>query len=315
MKKFLFIAVAALAALPAVGQQPAAVPHPEATDPKKAVVAVVNGETITREKFDQLWDRAGTQARTQYENTGGKGAFLDNYIKKRLVIQEAVKAGFDKERSVALEVEAARESAIFDRYVRDIVSSSIVTDEAIRKFYDDNKGDFATPEMVKVRHIVVTAGDSGPNARTRERARELIGVAAKELLEARPAVDSEAAQRIFQSRFSAAAARYSEDAATAAQGGDLGWVARGSLDKQFEEAAFNMRPGIMSGIVESAYGYHLILVEAKRPAGTKSFEESRGMIREFLMAENATAVVEKVNRLTNELRNASKVSVFPENLN
>lgn len=313
MKHFLYVAFA-LAALPAAAQQ-ANVPHPEADDPKKAIVAVVNGETITREKFDQLWDRAGTQMRTQYEKTGGKGAFLDNYIKKRLVIQEALKSGFDKQPTVALELEAARESAIFDRYLRDVVSSSIVTDAAVRKYYEDNREEFAIPESVKVRHIVVTAGDSGPNARTRERARELIGVAAKELLAARPATESEAASRIFLSRFAVAASRYSEDAATSGQGGDLGWVQRGSLDQKFEEAAFNMRPGIMSGIVESAYGYHLILVEEKRPAGTEPFESVRSAIREFLMNESATAVVEQVNRLTNELRNVSKVSVFPENLN
>src|SRR5258708_6912045 len=53
------------------------------------VVAVVNGETITAQKLDQLYARMGAQMRKQYEKAGGKMAFLDNYIKKRLLIQEA----------------------------------------------------------------------------------------------------------------------------------------------------------------------------------------------------------------------------------
>jgi peptidyl-prolyl cis-trans isomerase C len=314
MKRFsLLFTLAALAAIPAAAQQ-AAVPHPEATDPKKAVVAVVNGETITREKFDLLWDRAGTQMRAQYEKTGGKGAFLDNYIKKRLVIQEAMKAGFDKRPTIALDLEAARESAIFDRYLRDEVSSAIVTDEAVRKYYEDNKTEFSVPETAKVRHIIITSGETGPNARKRERALELITVVAKELFAVRPTDQNENSMRIFLSRFADAAARYSEDAASAGQGGDLGWVQRGALDPKFEEAAFNIRPGVMSGIVESAYGYHLILVESRRPAHTQEFDMVKTEIREFLMTEKAAAVVERVNRLTNELRNTSKVSVFPENL-
>jgi parvulin-like peptidyl-prolyl isomerase len=318
MKHSLILAIAALAAFPMTAQQSQpAVPQSAAatpTDPGKRIVAVVNGETITRDKFDQLWERAGAQLRAQYEKTGGKGAFLDNYIKKRLMIQEALKSGFDKRPTVAMEVEAAKEGAIFDRYVRDVVAESIVTDTAVRKYYDEHKEDFATPEMVKVRHIVVTAGTTGPNARSRERAIEMISQAARELLAVRPGDDSASSQRIFLSRFADAAARYSEDG-TARQGGDLGWVQRGSLDPKFEEAAFNINKGVMSGVVESSFGFHLIYVEDKRAPGTEPFEQVASGVREFLMSQNGTEVVERVNRLTNELRGVSKISVFPENLN
>ena len=55
--------------------------------------------------------------RTNYDQNGGKGAFLENYIRKRLMLQEAFKTGFDKKPEVVATLESARESALFDRYV------------------------------------------------------------------------------------------------------------------------------------------------------------------------------------------------------
>ncbi|MGZ7031566.1 MAG: peptidylprolyl isomerase, partial [Thermoanaerobaculia bacterium] len=105
----------------------------------------------------------------------------------------------------------------------------------------------------------------------------------------------------------------SEDG-SAQQGGDLGWNARGVLDPTFEEAAFNMRPGIVSGIIETRFGYHLIFVEDKKPAGQASFDEVKGDIRESLFAQRAADVMQAVARLTKELQATSKIAVYPENI-
>ena len=78
--------------------------------------------------------------------------------------------------------------------------------------------------------------------------------------------------------------------------------------------AFGMPKGTMSGVVETKFGYHLIFVEDKRPAGTQPYEEVRAAIREFLLSQRATEVMTAVNKLTNELRVASKVTLFPENI-
>ena len=74
------------------------------------------------------------------------------------------------------------------------------------------------------------------------------------------------------------------------------------------------KPMTMSGIVESQFGYHLIFVEGKKPAGTESFAEAKADIREFLMAQRAADVMGTVKRLTNELRASSKVAFYPENV-
>ena len=300
-------AIAFLAAVSAPAQQNEA-PKP---------VAVVNGETITAQKLDQLYDRMGAQMRQQYEKAGGKPAFLDNYIKKRLLVQEALKAGFDKRPDVQADVEASKEAVIFDRYVRDVVSASVVNDAAVRQYYDQHSDEFATPERVHVRHIVITATDTGPGAKSKEQALEIIKALAAQLHESnfasRSLKDPKAAQQLRINQFKQLARQYSEDA-SAANGGDLGWVTKGQLDPDFEAAAWALKPGMPSGIVETKFGYHLILVDEKQAAGVESFQEAKTSIREFLMSQHASEVLETVTRLTNELRASSKVAVYPENI-
>ena len=287
------------------------------TDAQKKVVAVINGETITAQKLDEMYDRIGTQMREQYEKGGGKQAFLENYVKKRLLVQEALKSGFDKRPDVQADIEAAKEATIFDRYVRDVVAANLVNDAAAKQYYDQHLDEFATPEKIHVRHIVITASDNGPRARSKEQALELIKQVATRLHEvnagSRSIADPKAAAQLRVNQFSQLARQYSEDAA-AANGGELGWLAKGQLDPDFEAAAWGLTPGIPSGIVETKFGYHLILVDGKQPAGTEPFDRVRSSIREFLMTQKAADVMSQVGRLTNELRANSKVAIYPENV-
>lgn len=301
MKRHLLTALAVALALPLAAQE-----AKPAAPADETIVAVVNGEKITRAKFDQLWARAGAKMRKQYEKTGGKAGFLDNYIRKRLVLQEALKKNFDKDKSVQLEVEAAKESAMFDLYVRDVLAEQYVNEQAVREYYEANKNQFVIPERARVRHIVITPREGGPQPRNREQALQVMAQIMGELHPYR-------GQAGFGARFAEAARKYSEDGVRE-QGGDLGWVERGLLDPKFDEVVWNLQPGTMSGIVETKFGMHLIFLEDKRDATVETFEEARPDIREFLMGQHGAKVVESVNRLTNELRSSSKVSMFPENL-
>jgi peptidyl-prolyl cis-trans isomerase C len=319
IKRILFIS---LLALPAIAQQSAPAQQPAAAtaaepDSKKAV-AVINGETITVERLDHMYSNLNAQMRQNYDANGGKGALLENYIRKRLVVQEAIKSGFNKKPEIAEAIEAARESALFDRYVRDVVASPIITDSEVKAYYNEHPGDFATPEKVHVRHIVIGVASSGPAQRSREAARDAITKIAVELhgadmASARAATDPETVARLRLSHFQDAAKKYSEDGA-AASGGDLGWITKGQTDPDFEVAAWNMKPGTLSGIVESKFGFHLIYVEGRQPAGTEPFEAVRASLREYLMTQKASDVVNAVTKLTNELRDSGHVSVFPENI-
>jgi len=306
LKRCLIIALAALALpLLADDQTPASKP-----------VATINGEVVTAAKLDRMYSNLSPAMRTQYNETGGKAAFLENYLRKRLLVQEAIKSGFDKRPDIVMDMEAAKEGALFDRYVRDVVTPNVVTDAEVRKFYDDHLTDFATPEKVHVRHIVITGNGSGPHPKSDEEAlakiKEVSELLHRQMAEVK-ADDPAVAARIRLSYFGEDARKYSEDA-TAASGGDLGWVVKGQLDPDFEGAAFKLEKGFPSGIVKTRFGYHLIIVEDKQAAGTEPFESARPTIREYLMAQHAEDVMQTVTRLTNELRAQSKITLYPENI-
>lgn len=310
-----FTALLFAAALPLFAQQPApaasAAQAASAVDPE-AIVATINGETITRAKLDQLWERAGTRMRSNYEkNGGGKMGFLDNYIKKRLVLQEAYKKSFQDQEYVKAELEAARESALFDLYVRDVIAAQLVTDEVMRDFYESHKEEFLLPSRAKVRHILIKA-----QGRTRDEARARISEVMQELLPFQMAAtrNEQGAKEILSFRFAEAARKHSEDDGSAGNGGDLGWMMRERLDEKFAEVVFSIHPGIMSGIVETQFGQHLILVEARENQTIEPFETARPAIREFIMSQEAAKVMEAVGRLSNDLRRNSKVALFPENV-
>ena len=303
MKRFLFASLA-LVALPLLAQAPQSTPDAEKP------VAVINGEVITAGQLDRLYDGIGALVREQYAKNGGKPAFLENYIRKRLVIQEAMKTGYDKRPDVQAELDAARESALFDRYVRDVVATPIVTGSEIAQYYKDHPDDFSTPEQVRVRHIVV-----GPRSQSREEALEQIQKVLAGLRTQNDAIrfSEPAATQMRVHNFAEMAQKYSQDP-SAESGGDLGWVSRGQLDPTFEEAAFQMQKGKLSGVIQTNFGYHIIFIEDKRAAGMEPFDQVKASIREFLLNQRTADVVNAVSKLTNELRANSKIALHPENI-
>jgi peptidyl-prolyl cis-trans isomerase C len=310
-----------LLAMPLFAQQPAPVTPqaaPAAATAASKTVAVVNGEVISVDKLDRLYSNLGAQMRRQYDTNGGKGAFLENYIRKRLLIQEALKSGYDKQPDVAAALDSARESALFDHYVRDVVAAPIVSEDEVKTYYSEHADDFATPEKVHVRHIVVAVTNVGPAPKSKERALEIIQQVASEIraadvASAQAKSDSATLARLRLAHFSDAAKRYSEDASRES-GGDLGWIVKGQTDPEFENAAWNMKVGTVSGVVQTKFGYHLIMVEGREPAGTEPYDAVKAGVREFLVTQKAVDVVSAVQKLTNELRGSSRISVFPENI-
>jgi peptidyl-prolyl cis-trans isomerase C len=277
-------------------------------------VAVVNGEPITAEQLDQMYNRLPAEMREQYDRTGGKGALLENYIRKRLLLQEAKKRGFDQKPTVKMDVEAAKESALFDRYVRDVVAGTIINDNLMKGYYEAHPEKFAEPEMAKVRHIVIGVTNSGPKPHTDMQAKELAQKALTDVLTMIPRTDNpmETAKE-HVATFAKLARIYSEDAA-GPSGGDLGWVRKGQLDPDFEKVVWSIHAGVPSGIVKTRYGYHIIFVEARRAAGTMSFDEAKPLIREMLLQEHSEDILDAVNKLTNQLGDKGKIEVFPENI-
>ena len=128
------------------------------------------------------------------------------------------------------------------------------TDEELRAFWETTRGDQPRrPATVSARQIVIRPQPS-PEAKAVARAR-----ADSVLRELRAGAD-----------FATAARRFSDDAGTKADGGDLGWFRRGRMVREFEQVAFMLRPGQVSEVVETPFGYHVIQVERIEPAELKA---------------------------------------------
>ena len=309
MKRIALFVVVAFVSLTSFAQQPAAAKEPEAKP-----VMIINGDIVTAQTIDQLYSLMNAQTREQYDKNGGKKAFLDNYLRKRLVVQEAMKHGFDKRPYVQAEMDAAKEAALFQAYIREVVSQQVVSDTEVKKFYDENLTKYATPEEINARHIIIMTNGAGPHPKSKDDAINLIHQIAEELRESTAKItDPQLRSRALVAKFAEEAKKYSEDG-SAPDGGSLGWMARGALDSKFEEVAFALEPGTVSPVVETRYGFHLILVEGKRSASTRPFDEVRRDIREQLQSQHMTEIMSAVTKLSNELKGDSKIAAFPENL-
>ena len=123
-----------------------------------------------------------------------------------------------------------------------------ITDEEVREFFEQNREQFNDrPASVTFRQIVIApAASDTARARARATAEEVLALA-------RDGEDFEQLAR-----------RFSADPGSAQQGGDLGWFRRGDMVREFENAAYALRPGQISEIVESPFGFHIIKLERVR---------------------------------------------------
>ncbi|WP_298829386.1 SurA N-terminal domain-containing protein [uncultured Piscinibacter sp.] len=148
-----------------------------------------------------------------------------------------------------------------------------VPEDELRKYYAENEKRFAVPEERRASHILVKAEKSAPAA-DREKAR----AKAEQLL---------AEVKKSPGSFADIARKNSDDPGSAARGGDLDFFGRGAMVKPFEDAAFGLKQGEISGIVESDFGYHIIQVTGARGGEKKTFEQVRAEIEEEAKKQQA----------------------------
>jgi len=154
------------------------------------------------------------------------------------------------------------------------VKKSISVPEAdVRTYYEQNTARLQSKEERRASHILISASKDMPAAE-----REKAKVQAKDLLEkVKTKPDS----------FAQLAAKFSQDPGSAAKGGDLDFFARGAMVKPFEDSAFALKKGEISGLVESDFGYHIIrLTDIKTPAAP-SFDSMREKLETELKTQQA----------------------------
>lgn len=182
-----------------------------------------------------------------------------------------------------------RKTMVVDRFLEAHLWKDLrVTPEQIKGFYEQNKEQFKHPPEIRVSHILIRVSETA-SARERTDARRR----AEELLE-----------RLKKGAdFADMARTESQDPGSNAQGGDLGYVAKGDMDPAFEKEAFALAPGQLSGVIATPYGFHIIKVTGRRDAGYETLDEVQDRIRAVLLKEaRQNAQAEMVAQLRQKAR-------------
>ena len=256
---------------------------PETSAPSKKstgeVLAEVDGTTITTGDFKKELDNLPSYLKQMAESVEGKKEMLETMIIRELIMQEAGKEGIENTPAVKEKLEELKKRLVVEAYLKKKVEEQAkISDEELKKFYDQNKDKFKTGDQVKASHIIV---------KTEKEAKELL------------------AQVKAGGNFEELAKKSSTDGA-ASKGGDLGWFSKGSMIPEFEKVAFAMKENQISDVVKTKFGYHIIKLTGKRAAGERSFEDVKDQIKSSLLPNKQQEVFQK---LKEELKKSSKYSI------
>ena len=304
--------LALVASLSLAAAAPAAVPAPAPAAPSGTVVdrvaATVNGEVIT---LRQLEDRAGDEwrraeamdpgpARDAAEKAALRRAFdaavADNLFDAQLKalgievseteIDDAVEniKRAQKLDDHGIEQALASEGLDLQTFRQKVVRKQLesykllnmkvrnrvkVTDEDLQNYWQQHQADFGGDEQVHVLHIFLPLAKDASAAQVKQ---------------ARAQADR-ALQRLRTGESFAAVAKDVSQGPGADDGGDLGWIARGTIQRSLEDVVFGLKDGQISGVVRAGPGLHIFEVVGHRRAGGKTFEQAKDQIRDLLTNE------------------------------
>lgn len=264
--------------------------------------AVVNGEEISQQEFEQLLDYFRYQYMQQGMQIQGpqleqlKAMVLESLIDNELMYQIAKDNGYgpsDEELDAemkktkgrfadenayqqALDQQGLSEEELKQELAKQMTKTEFEEDKfgdqttvdssEIKTFYNDNPEQFEQPEQVRASHILIQVP---------EEATEEDKANAKDKLKA-------AQKRVEDGEEFSEVAREVSEGPSSEKGGDLDYFGRGQMVPEFEEVAFNMEVGQVSDIVETSFGYHLIKLTDHKDAATVPFEEVKGDIKTHL---------------------------------
>ena len=290
------------------------------------IVAKVNGAPITQVELDRALKFMLAQSNAPKELTAeqkkeANSAVLDQLISAELLYQAGkklkitdidkrveaqMKLGKSKFPSTVEYEKALKESGLAEKdleefarkeiYINNLIDSEIaskvtITEADAKKFYDENVDKFKQPETVQASHILIGI-DPKASADEKNKAKEK---AAALLKRAKAGEDF------------AALAKGNSSCPSAAQGGSLGYFGKGQMVPAFETAAFSLKSGEISEVVETQFGYHIIKVTDKKPAGTVPFAEAKNDIIDYLKTQK---IQQDISKYVEKLRKEAKIEII-----
>ncbi len=302
----------AAAAMPAASASPVS----ETTAPSldlKDPVATVNGQAITKAQLDEAFNAAveasGVKAAdlTADQKLNGYRQILDELIMDKLVAAAAagevvsdeevnaeiakLKKQFPSEEAFDAQLKEAGQSPEKlnsslrtmlqqQRWMQSqIKDQDKIADTDAKAFYDSNTEEFKNPETVKASHILfmVNKDDSEEVVKQKEEAAKKAAARAKK-----------------GEDFTKLAKELSEEPGAKESGGDLGFFSKDRMVPEFAEAAFTQKPGEIGAPVRTQFGWHVIKVTDKKPAGTVPFEEVKDQIAAYLKSAKQREAVQGI---------------------
>lgn len=244
----------------------------------------------------------------------------DGMISQRLLLDEALKSGGKVDMKYGKEVvEAQRqnlgkknfaalltlqgisekdyarrmaENHTVEEWIKNVVAPrQHVSPAEVKAYYDAHPEEFPKIAEYRVSHILFAADLKTPY---------------EELLKIKDQAESVQHALILGADFATMAKKYSS-CPSKADGGDLGFLAVGSMPKQFEEVALTLKPGEISPVVRSPLGYHIIVGNEIKPAGVEPFAKVQKKLTETLRRR---AVDKAVKKLTEKLKREQKVRIY-----
>ncbi len=301
----------------------------ESAQTPKDNIATVNGVAITRAEFDKeieaIHQRLLMQGQKpdEAQTSEIKNNVLDNLITRELLWQESQKSGV-KITDSAVDEEIANWKKQFsdEAQFKTILASMnvseedlkaqmkqrlsvqtfldkkleekiAVSDKEVKEYYDSHPDDFKQPEQVKASHILVKV-DSKADEAGKAQARKKI---------------EDIEKQVKKGEDFAVIAKSSSDCPSKENGGDLGYFSRGQMVKPFEDAAFALKTGEVSKIVETRFGYHLIKAVDKKADKTLSYDEVKDELKDYLKQQKK---VKEIGDYSQELKGKAKIEKFLE---
>jgi len=285
-------------------------------------VAKIGATIITRKELERAFNVLVAQNRIQPGATPeavkeAQKAALDQLIFADLIYQQGMKtAPADLEKQVEFKLaqnkgkfaspaefeaalkesgvteielaEISRKDIVISNYIeKNIVPSITVTDEEIKKFYDENRAGLGEEPQVKASHILIGV-DSSATPEVKAKAKEKAEAVLKDLKAGKDFAEAAKADSTCPSKD---------------QGGDLGFFGKGQMVPAFEQVAFALKPGEISEVVETQFGYHIIKLIEKKDAEPPKLEELKEKIATFLKGQKTQkAVYDYVTRLRKETK-------------
>lgn len=247
--------------------------------PKKTGPAVARGEgvTVTADEFKARLKEQSPIIRSRFTTLERKKEFLDGLIRFEVLAAEAERKGLYEDPDIQIAVRKLMVQKLVQRYFQDGAGAKDIPEQELKDYFEKNKAEYFRPQRVRLAAITFLAAPGTP-----ERAAK--GAAARK---AAGDIKTQATKNPLA--FGQLAQKYSEDAATRAIGGDLGFKSQEDLVKAYGEpfarAVFDQKDGTISGVLESSQGFHVVRVAGRQEELNRPFEQVKDQLAARLFRE------------------------------